>query len=44
MSYTINYMEKKSFKGGGISTTIGEKHGEEGSDSDDDDNSALGEG
>ena len=44
VSYTINYMEKKSFKGAGISTTIGEQHGEEGDiDSDDDDNSALAE-
>ena len=37
-------MEKKSFKGAGISTTIGERLGEEGNtDSDDDDNSALAE-
>ena len=45
VSYTINYMEKKSFKGAGISTTIGERLGEEGhTDSDDDDNSALAGG
>ena len=38
-------MEKKSFKGAGISTTIGERLGEEGNtDSDDDNNSSLAEG
>ena len=37
-------MEKKSFKGAGISTTIGERLGEEGhTDSDEDNNSALTE-
>ena len=43
VSYTINYMEKKSFKGAGISTTIGERLGEEGNTDSDEDNSALAE-
>ena len=36
-------MEKKSFKGAGISTTIGERLGEEGNTDSDEDNSALAE-